>query len=41
MQLQFPLHSGRIVKRVQEELIEAGGVPYSILRATQFFRRRG
>jgi uncharacterized protein YbjT (DUF2867 family) len=24
-------------KRVQEELIEAGGVPYTILRATQFF----
>lgn len=24
-------------KRAQEELIEAGGVPYSILRATQFF----
>lgn len=24
-------------KRVQEELVEAGGVPYSILRATQFF----
>jgi uncharacterized protein YbjT (DUF2867 family) len=24
-------------KRMQEELIEAGGVPYSILRATQFF----
>jgi len=24
-------------KRVQEELIEAGGIPYTILRATQFF----
>jgi uncharacterized protein YbjT (DUF2867 family) len=24
-------------KRVQEELIEAGGVPYTVLRATQFF----
>lgn len=24
-------------KRVQEELIEGGGVPYTILRATQFF----
>ncbi|MDQ8698222.1 SDR family oxidoreductase [Hyphomicrobium sp. LHD-15] len=24
-------------KRVQEELIEAGGVPFTILRATQFF----
>ena len=24
-------------KRVQEQLIEAGGVPYTILRATQFF----
>jgi uncharacterized protein YbjT (DUF2867 family) len=29
------------VKRVQEELIEAGGVPYSILRATQFFEFLG
>jgi uncharacterized protein YbjT (DUF2867 family) len=24
-------------KRVQEELIEAGGMPYTVLRATQFF----
>src|SRR6478672_222757 len=24
-------------KRVQEELIEAGGIPYTVLRATQFF----
>lgn len=24
-------------KRVQEELIESGGVPYTVLRATQFF----
>lgn len=28
-------------KRVQEEMIEAGGVPYTVLRATQFFEFLG